>query len=44
MSPSTRRWSLESTISMIQEVLDGKGLEATAGEGVGAGTARTGGY
>lgn len=29
-SPSTRRRSLESTISMIQEALDGKDLEAAA--------------
>lgn len=29
-SPSTRRRSLESTISMIQEALDGKDLEAMA--------------
>lgn len=32
-SPSTRRRSLESTISMIQEALDGKDLEAMMGEG-----------
>jgi hypothetical protein len=31
--PSTRRRSLESTISMIQEALDSKDLEAMAGEG-----------
>ncbi|KIJ15122.1 hypothetical protein PAXINDRAFT_12040 [Paxillus involutus ATCC 200175] len=30
-SPSTRRRSLESTISMIQEALDGKDLESTSG-------------
>ncbi|KAF9235602.1 Metallo-dependent phosphatase-like protein [Melanogaster broomeanus] len=30
-SPSTRRRSLESTISMIQEALDGKDLESTTG-------------
>lgn len=49
-SPSTRRRSLESTISMIQEALDGKDLEAAAaaaGEGEGAGTGTgvgSGGY
>ena len=36
MSPSTRRRSLESTVSVIQEALDGKDLEAMAGEGMGA--------
>jgi serine/threonine-protein phosphatase 2B catalytic subunit len=40
-SPSTRRRSLESTISMIQEALDGKDLEAMANEGTGTGE---GGY
>ena len=47
-SPSTRRRSLESTISMIQEALDGKDLEAMAlaseGVGAGAGTGTGGGY
>jgi len=44
-SPSTRRRSLESTISMIQEALDGKDLEAMAmaGEEVGAGAGGGGG-
>jgi serine/threonine-protein phosphatase 2B catalytic subunit len=42
-SPSTRRRSLESTISMIQEALDGKDLEAMANEGTGTGTGE-GGY
>ena len=36
MSSSTRRRSLESTVSVIQEALDGKDLEAMAGEGMGA--------
>jgi serine/threonine-protein phosphatase 2B catalytic subunit len=42
-SPSTRRWSLESTISMIQEALDGKDLEAMANERTGTGMGE-GGY
>jgi serine/threonine-protein phosphatase 2B catalytic subunit len=43
MSPSMRRWSLESTISMIQEALDGKDLEAMANERTGTGKGE-GGY
>ena len=44
-SPSTRRRSLESTISMIQEALDGKDLEAMAGEpATGAAGGGSGGY
>jgi serine/threonine-protein phosphatase 2B catalytic subunit len=38
-----RRRSLESTISMIQEALDGKDLEAMANEVTGTGTGE-GGY
>ena len=43
-SPSTRRRSLERTISMIQEALDGKYLKAMAlaSQGVGAGTSVVG--